>query len=370
MSGEEIPQSPAQLTPEWLTRVLQADGTIGRDASVRSVDSETVGEGVGFIGLLTRLHLQYDGAAASAPRTLIAKFPSPAEGARIIGNLYGVYEREVRFYSDLAGEVDVYTPRCHHSAMDVDAGQYFLLLEDLASSGRVGDQVRGCSEEEALLAVSELATLHAAWWESPRLDEIAWLPRGADLVRASMQALYPQAGAAFMEVFGERLPPEITEVMSSLGQRVLASLPQLETRPETVVHADFRLDNLFFGGEGAEYRLAVIDWQVPNRSNGAYDLAYFVSGSMPPDRRRACETRLVQRYYDVLLERGVRDYPFEELLQDYRLSLALALAIMTVGFATLERTNERAVQLWEGLLDGLVASITDNGSLELLPAPA
>ena len=185
-----------------------------------------------------------------------------------------------------------------------------------------------------------------------------------------MEGLYPQAGKVFMEQFGERLPPEIAGVMSDLGQRVLATLPQLETRPETVVHADFRLDNLFFGGDGAEYRLAVIDWQAPNRSNGAYDLAYFVSGSMPPDRRRACEARLIQRYHDVLLEGGVRGYPFEELLEDYRRSLVLALAIMTVGFATLERTNERAVLLWEGLLEGLIASITDNRSLMLLSAPA
>ncbi len=366
MSGEEIPQNPSQLTPEWLTQVLRADGTISSQASVCAFDSETVGEGIGFIGLLARLHLQYQGEAANAPRTLIAKFPSPAEGARMIGKLYGAYEREVRFYSDLAGDIGVYTPRCYHSAMDLDAEEYFLLLEDLASSGRMGDQVAGCSEEEALLIVGELATFHAAWWQSPRFDEIAWLPRGADLVRLSMQGLYPQASKVFMEQFGERLPPNIAGVMGDLGERVLATLPELEARPETVVHADFRLDNMFFGGEGAKYRLAVIDWQAPNRSNGAYDLAYFVSGSMPPDGRRACEARLIQRYHDVLLEGGVRDYPFEELLEDYRRSLVLALAIMTVGFATLERTNERAAQLWEGLLDGLVASITDNGSLELL----
>lgn len=368
MVDEGIPQSTAQLTPSWLTEALLADGAIGGNTAVSSFEAETVGEGVGFIGLLARLHLHYNGNAESAPRTIIAKFPSQAEGARAIGNLYGVYEREVRFYAEIGDDVGLTTPHCYHSAMDVESDQYLLLLEDLAASGRVGDQVAGCSEEEALLAVRELATFHAIRWDSPKLHEITWLPRGSDLVRASMQALYPQASKAFMEEFGERLTAEIATEMATLDQRILASLPELETRPETVIHADYRLDNMFFGAAGAPYELAVFDWQVTNRSNGPYDLAYFVSGCMAPEPRRACERRLIQAYHDVLLERGVRDYPFDELMEDYRRSLVLALAIMTVSGATLERTNDRAVKLWEGLLDGLVTSITDHNALDLLPA--
>ncbi len=365
---QEIPQSPAQLTPGWLTEALRADGAIGSDAAVSSLSAETVGEGAGFIGLLARVHLQYSGNAANAPVTVIAKFPSQAEGARAIGKLYGVYEREVRFYAEIGDAVGLNTPHCYYSALDLESDRYFLLLEDLATSGRVGDQVAGCSEDEALLAVRELAKLHARWWDSSKFPEVAWVPRGSDLVRASMQALYPQSSVALMEEFGERLTDEIAGEMATLGQRVLAALPQLETRPETVIHADYRLDNMFFGAEGAPYELAVFDWQATNRSNGSYDLAYFVSGCMAPERRRACEARLIQAYHEALLERGVPDYPIDELLDDYRRSLVLALAIMTVSGATLERTNERAVKLWEGLLDGLVTSITDHNALQLLPA--
>jgi len=366
---QEIPESPAQLTPEWLTAALRADGAITRDdATVTSFDAETVGEGVGFIGLLARLHLRYSGDAEGAPPTVIAKFPSQAEGARAIGKLYGVYEREVRFYAEIGDDVGLTTPHCYYSAMDIDSDRYFLLLEDMAASGRVGDQVAGCSEEEALLAVTELAKLHASWWDSSAFPEVAWLPRGSDLVRALMQALYPQSSKAFTEEFGERLTPEIAAAMATLDQRILASLPELETRPETVIHADYRLDNMFFGIDRAPYELAVFDWQTTNRSNGPYDLAYFVSGCMAPERRRTSEPRLIQAYHDVLVERGVRGYPFDELMEDYGRSLVLALAIMTVSGATLERTNERAVKLWEGLLDGLVTSITDHSALALLPA--
>ncbi len=368
MVDQEIPQSPAQLTPSWLTEALQADGAISGDAAVSSFDAETVGEGAGFIGLLARLHLQYNGDAEGAPRTVIAKFPSHDEAARAIGKLYGAYEREVRFYAEIGDQVGLFTPRCYYSAMDIDSDRYFLLLEDLTATGRVGDQVAGCSEDEALLAVRELAKFHAIWWDNPKLQQITWLPLGSDLVRLSMQALYPQASKEFMEQSGERLPAEIAGAMATLDQHILAALPQLEAQPETIVHADYRLDNMFFGADGAAYELAVFDWQTPNRSSGPYDLAYFVSGCMAPERRRECEARLIQAYHEVLLERGVRDYPFAELLDDYRRSLVVALAIMIVSGATLEQTGERAVKLWEGMLDGLVTSIADNNALELLPA--
>ena len=364
---QQIPQSPALLTTEWLTETLQADGAVASDVAVSSFESEVVGEGVGFIGLLARLHLRYSSDAEVAPRTIIAKFPSQAEGALAIGKLYGLYEREIHFYADISNQVGLYTPHCYYSAMDTANDRYLLVLEDLAASGRVGDQVAGCSEEEALLAVRELATFHAAWWESPKLLEIAWLPRGSDLIRASMQALYPQASETFIEQFGERLTVEIANAVPALGQRILAALPQFEDRPETIVHADYRLDNMFFGADGAPYELAVFDWQGPSRTNGPYDLAYFVSGCMAPERRRASEERLIGAYHERLLECGVRDYPFAELLEDYSRSLVAALAIMTVNMATLEMTNERAVKLFVGILDGIVTSITERNALELLP---
>lgn len=370
MERLEIPGEPAELTPEWLTRALREHGALAGDAAVTSYQTEPLGEGSGFIGLLLRLRPWYSGDAGKVPPTLIAKFPSPAPGARAIGKLYGAYEREVRFYSEIAQDIGLRAPQCYFSGMDADADRYFLLLEDLATAGRIGDQVAGCSEAEAMMVVGELAGFHAAWWNSPRLDEIAWLPRGPDLVRVSMQGLYPQVQGKFMELFGDRLTAEIAGTMDTLGERVVAMLPELEAGPQTIVHADFRLDNMFFGNPEAPYELAVIDWQAPNRSNGAYDLAYFVSGSMPPERRRACEMALIRRFHERLVEGGVRDYPLSSLLEDYRRSLVIALAIMAVSGSTLEITNERALQLFGGIFDGLVASIVDSKALELLPAPA
>lgn len=367
-ASDTVPARPEELTAQWLRDVLSEAGCIANDAVVRSFDAERIGEGAGFIGEIVRLSLRYERDQPGALRTLIAKFPSPDEGARAVAKLYGLYEREVRFYSEVAGRAGIRTARCYYSAMDLDAGTYLLLLEDLAASGRIGDQVRGCSRDEAMLAVSELAKFHGGWWNSPELDQIGWLPPGTDLVRASMRYAYPQAWRPCLEAFGDRVTGEIAAVIETLGERVPALLDQWDKPPATMVHGDFRLDNLFFGGEGAPYRLAVIDWQSPNRGWGAYDLAYFVSGSMPPEQHRACEMPLTAWYHEVLVESSVRDYPLERLLDDYRRSLLVALAIMVVNGATLVMSNEGAVELFRITFDRLVAAITDLSALDLLPA--
>ena len=99
--GEPLPASLEAITPAWLTHALWSRGLLA-DARVRGARSRVVSEGSGFIGVVARLELDYDGDPASAPPTCIAKLPSPDPGSRQIDLLYGLYEREVRFYTDLA----------------------------------------------------------------------------------------------------------------------------------------------------------------------------------------------------------------------------------------------------------------------------
>jgi hypothetical protein len=77
MADPSIPASPGGLTPEWLTRALRSTGAI-TDASVTSCRIELLGEGKGFSGQLARIRLSYDGAEASAPASMIAKFQRQA----------------------------------------------------------------------------------------------------------------------------------------------------------------------------------------------------------------------------------------------------------------------------------------------------
>jgi hypothetical protein len=361
-----LPAGPEELTPQFLTEALRDAGVLQKGSTVRSFTWERVGEGVGFIGIVARLALAYDGLAGGPP-SLVAKFPAREEGSRAIGNLYGLYEREVRFYRDIAPQCDVHCARCYLAEWDAAASQSLILLEDLGLNGTVGDQLAGCAPDEAELALAHLSRFHARWWASPEMDKISWLVPGTDLVRASMTQAYPGAIAPFLDLFGSRFAPAIQDCVPALHERVLAAMDAFDARGEaTIAHGDFRIDNLFFGRKGGPYELAVVDWQSFNRAWGAYDLAYFMAGSMTADQRRASEEPALRRYHETLTAGGVRGYSFDQLVADYRASLMVYLAIFVVNGATLERTNERAVRLFEVIFDRLNAAIVDHDALSAI----
>lgn len=160
----KIPIGPRDLTPEWLTEALREDGAINR-VSVTSVATRVIGdeEGQTGTGQLARLHLTYDRAEADPPQSLIAKLSSPDPMLRAEYHALELYEREVRFYQELADQVALRTPRCHYSVLDRETGLCVLLLEDLAPIRSGGENYALCSLEEAELAVAQIAKFHASW---------------------------------------------------------------------------------------------------------------------------------------------------------------------------------------------------------------
>jgi hypothetical protein len=368
MTARTIPTTPANLTAAWLTEALRAGGVIPGDAAVASASYEVLGQGAGFIGQIARVTLTYDRPVAGAPATLIAKMPALDPGARELAGLYGLYEREYRFYRELADEITFRTPRCYYSDGDAEKVEYILLLEDLGATGRAGDQVEGCTPEQARIALAQLALHHARWWQHPRLTEIPWLTPGIDMVNGAMEQSYPQAWGATLAAFSDNIAGEIRDVMPTLGPRITALLASLADRPMTIGHGDYRLDNMFFGDAGSGYEVAVLDWQSPNVAWAAYDIAYFLYSNVDVETRRDVEMDVLREYHRTLVEHGVQDYTFEQLVEDYRASLLVSLGIWIVNAATLDTANERGKALFDLFFDRLNAAIMDLDALALLPA--
>ncbi|KKL87345.1 hypothetical protein LCGC14_1935660, partial [marine sediment metagenome] len=234
MTKLKIPAGPQEITPQWLTLALRQTGTI-TDATVESFESTAIGEGAGFMGQLAQVALLYEGSDVGAPRSLIAKFPSDVPENRDIGNHFHFYERETRFYQEIADEVELRTPRCYYSAMNVEADEYVLLLEDLAPA-RVGDQLTGCSPEEAELAIRHLAKFHATWWESPRLAEIDWMPLVSDPTQ--MQAVedsYRDTWDSFLERFGDKLQASMVRTGERLADNIASLMAYNAEPPRTII---------------------------------------------------------------------------------------------------------------------------------------
>lgn len=365
MSKLTIPGGTEELTAEWLTRALRSTGTL-TSAEIISFDSEVIAEGVGLLGQLACVKPHYDRPEASAPRSLIAKFPTGAEENREIANHFRLYEREIRFYEEIAVEIELRTPRCYYSAMDVEADRYVLLLEDLAPA-RVGDQLAGCSRQEAELAISKLAKFHATWWDSQRLEDLDWMPYANDPVNQSIEKTYQDAWEPFVERFGDKVPRPVLEIGERLGTRLNAIQDEETLSPRTICHGDYRLDNLFFASPEGGDPLAVIDWQIVFRGRGLSDVGYFMSQSLSPNERNASEMDILRIYHQTLMENGVDGYDFDRCLHDYRLGTLFWLFTPVVVGGTLDLSNERGLALATALIERSVAAIGDLNAGDLLP---
>ena len=150
----ETPEHPNGITTDWLTDTLRTAGVL-KQARVTSLALQAVGTEKGLTGHLARVRLDYDTGKADAPRSLIAKCSAADPQARAMIHSMGMYEREVRFYEQLAARIPLRTPRCYFSAIDLASGASLLLLEDLAPA-RNGSWIAGCSVEEAELAVRSI----------------------------------------------------------------------------------------------------------------------------------------------------------------------------------------------------------------------
>ena len=95
-----MPQTPMDLTPEWLTAALQAEGRLPT-GEVIDLDIDLLDPSKAVFGTLARLHVSYSDAEADLPATMIAKLPA-ADPASFQRGSQGIYRRECRFFRDVA----------------------------------------------------------------------------------------------------------------------------------------------------------------------------------------------------------------------------------------------------------------------------
>lgn len=356
-----VPVHPNELTPEWLTAALRRTGTLDQ-ATVTAVSGEVLGTGRGFTGQVLRLCLEYDHLEPTAPHSLIAKLPAADPAVRTVLHELGLFAREIHFYQDIATDVTAPVPRLYYAAIEPGTSAAVLLLEDL-TAGRVGDNLAGCSEVDAVLAVTQLARFHARWWNHPRLDELAGLIPADD---DGFAHVYQQQWDPFQAKLAGRLPARLETV----GRRVLERLPAyhrwLNAPPTCIVHGDFRLDNLFFSNEGSGRPLTIFDWQVAVRGRGVSDVAYFAAFCLRVEQRRRIERELVRHYHDELVASGVCNYSGEHCWHDYRLATLNALVRLIGAGGLLDFSSERGTALAEALIERTDAILADHDAAALL----
>ena len=361
--GSTLPDRPELLDAAWLTGVLREHG---HDVRVAGLDRSPVG--TGQMGVSVRLRVELDGdpaAVASLPDSFVVKLPGADEARRSM--VAGIHRTEVGFYRELAPTLAVRTPAVHHAAISGDATTFLLLLEDLAPRVQ-GDQIRGCSVDEARAAAVNLAGLHGPRWSDPTLDDIEWLS-AMDADAAEMVAsITADATTTFVDRYRDRLDPADRETLTAVAPRLGR---WITAHPERFapIHGDYRLDNLLFADatdpSTAEDPVAAVDWQTVTLGLPARDLAYLLSTGLRVEDRRRHEDELVATYHSALVAHGVTGHSLGECRADYRFAMLQGPLITIVGAAYGEPT-ERGDEMFLAMAARSCAAIRDLGTLDLV----
>ena len=364
MAAIPIPSTLDDITAEWLTSAL---GQRGLKTQVSSVTPETIGEGAGANGVTTRLRVVYAAGNPAGPSTMIIKLPATAPAVKQVAIRQQFYQNEIHFYDDFADRVAVSIPRRYYSGMDEKAELFALLLEDMAPAV-TGNDFTGCSYDEAVLIVTEIAKLHAPWWNSPEIDTIAWLPTGEPNIDVAHARFNEFVLPGLMNNYGHTFSPMVKAVVETYCKNFSTVIGMISAEPNTLTHSDYRLVNLLIGGTPPSQKITVVDWQRVAKAKGLVDIAFFTVLSLPPERRREWEASLVETYHERLLESGVADYSLEQCKQDYRLC-TFAPTRITLSFAARPETDLGGVhgkRLQTTLVERVVTAIEDMNLGEFL----
>lgn len=343
-----IPTHPDQFSTNWLETILDAP-----EGELSGFTYKPLGTGQ----MCDSFRLSLEWGAHDGPATIIAKCPSADEQSRNIAALLGSYAREVNWYRELAGKSGVSRPHCYHAEIADNRVDFALLLGDCAPAAQ-GDQLAGANATTLLPAVTQLAALHAPFWNKDVVADHPWIGNDS---RQMVETMLPMLAVGFADRYAERLAPDILALCRTFADNIAAYL-DAEPVATSVIHGDYRVDNLLFAPDGS---VTVVDWQTLGIGSPLMDLSYCIGTSFAdPEERRTQEGALFDHYLGAVRSQGVavdRDAAW----RDYR-RYALSGVLMAI-FASMnvERT-ERGDEMFATMAERPARQAIDLGSLDLI----
>lgn len=352
MTSTRVVDDVAGLTPEWLTDVLAHSG---HEGIVRAVTARPVG--TGQMGSTYRLDIEY--ARGGGPTRLVVKLPSADPSIRAAGAMS--YRAESLFYRKFAESLQVRVPHCYLAEISDDACAFTLVLEDMAPAEQ-GDQIAGCTVDQARAAALNVAGLHAPTWCDPSLRQLdGVIPSPADSADF-VAGFFRDAAEQFLA--RHTLQDPTRRVLQKFAERYV---DWATGRPEPfcLVHNDYRLDNLLFAPAGGPDSVIAVDWQVLSVGLPLNDVALLVATGLPTEVRPAAERGIVEAYRRALLHFGVEGYDSARCWDDYRHALFYPLHLTVFGAFTANVT-ERGGRMFTVMAERAVAAITDLDCFSIL----
>jgi len=346
-----IPRGAEGLTPEWFADNLGWD--------VASCTAEEIGVGIGVSSAVHRVTLTCGG---EHPASVVVKLTAVDEAATVTCTVLSMYRREVAFFEQVAHDTPMRVPVGHFGEVSNDGSQVVLVMEDM-SGNRAADQTSAMSLADAERCIDSLADWHAKWWGQTdgMVESGVAIALTDPLYPAILPGLFEE-GWAKLNASTQCQPPA---PLTTIGKRFSATIGKLLDSfgegPQTLLHGDYRADNLMFGPDDEPIAL---DFQLIGTGTPAYDLAYFVTASLEVTASE--EKALFARWADRLVASGIAASDMTDMWDRYRRA-ALFRLIPPVSASRGRDLNEpRQAALCNAMMAGTARAATDLNLEDLL----
>ncbi|MDG2352069.1 MAG: aminoglycoside phosphotransferase family protein [Acidimicrobiales bacterium] len=322
--GFTFPTCPDELNSEWLSSAL------GR--SVKNFETRPIGGGKGNLGDLVLVSLEND-------EQVVAKFAANRQEALSAAKRSGLFEREIKFYHELAPKLDLRLPKLFASAYDPSSAYFVMLLEYLEPI-KESDSISGIGVDYTRQLLVELSKLHT---QGKDLVETPWVQTMISQHRINNLTIMIEKGwPVLQEMCGEIVDP-LKEI--NLLERFLETMNYLNTLDQTIVHGDIKPDNLIISNQG----VTIIDWQGFGTGPPAWDIAYCMCQCLTTEERRFYESELLDSYPHDLV--GYKESLF--------FGIVIACALPLLG----NSDDPRLGKLVEITAERTISAMSDAGTL-------
>ena len=127
------PRTIDEISAAWVTDILRGADVVRR-ATVRAVDIRPIGQGVGFLSGRARVTLTLRPGRGGRPGHRGRQDAGQRQGGRDFAESTHAYEREIRFYREVAPHTPIRVPRMYATIMEPAEDVYILVMEDLRRS--------------------------------------------------------------------------------------------------------------------------------------------------------------------------------------------------------------------------------------------
>jgi hypothetical protein len=302
-----IPHTIAELNPGVLTALI-ADMHPGASVvDFEVLDIKKLGPLVSTAGR-AKLRLKYGPGSPKLPEQVILKMIIDEPGVPSV-----LYETEVMVHRKFLPELKIEKAVCLAAQFDPKTERFILILEDLTVRGATFPNVTTppLTPKQVATCFDLLATLHAQYWNSPRLNqEKEWL---SSLTEGRQYDFFASDTVAWIDDLVANSPYR-ADLITRCGRnpaRLWENVKAVqryhqEMFPPTLQHGDTGAHNTYHLPDGSA---GFLDWQLAVRSAWPRDIHYLLCTGLSTADRRAHDRALVGRYLGRLSALGVRDVP-------------------------------------------------------------